>query len=320
MGLAACAQAQAAETVRIAEQYGIVYLPLHVIRDQGLLKKEARQAGIELDVEWKQLSGGANVNNALLSDSIDIAAAGVGPLLTAWDRTRGSLDVKAIASLGNFPTYLVTNNPDVKTLADFSEHDRIAVPAVKVSVQARFLQMAAAKAFGQQHYAKLDDLTVSLPHPDATNALVSGGTELTAHFSNLPYQYQELADPDVHKVLDSYDILGGPVSPVLLYATAAYRKNNPELYQAFLDALQQASEFIADHPAEAVATYKRVTGSKLDNDFLEDIITDDAINFSPVPNNTYPLAKFLHDVGAIRHSPASWKDYFFPEAHDWEGS
>jgi NitT/TauT family transport system substrate-binding protein len=36
----------------------------------------------------------------------------------------------------------------VKTIADFSDKDRIALPAVTVSVQARILQMAAAKQWG----------------------------------------------------------------------------------------------------------------------------------------------------------------------------
>ena len=47
---------------------------------------------------------------------------------------------KAVASLGNFPYYLLSNNPQVKTIADLTEKDRIAVPAVGVSVQSRFLQ------------------------------------------------------------------------------------------------------------------------------------------------------------------------------------
>ena len=38
------------------------------------------------------------------------AGAGVGPLLTVWDRTKGRQNVKAVASLGNFPYYLLSSN------------------------------------------------------------------------------------------------------------------------------------------------------------------------------------------------------------------
>ena len=36
-------------------------------------------------------------------------------------------------------------------------------------------------------------LQVALPHPEATAALIKGGTELTAHFGNPPFQNQVLA-------------------------------------------------------------------------------------------------------------------------------
>ena len=114
--LAAPAVAQAEGKIRIAEQFGIVYLLLNVVRDQHLIEKHGKEQGVDIDVDWAQLSGGAAINDALLSGSVDIAGAGVGPLLTVWDRTKGRQNVKAVASLGNFPYYLVSSNPNVKTI------------------------------------------------------------------------------------------------------------------------------------------------------------------------------------------------------------
>lgn len=216
------AQAHAEGEIRIAEQFGIVYLLLNVVRDQHLIEKHGKEAGIDIKVDWTQLSGGSAVNDALLSGAIDIAGAGVGPLLTIWDRTHGRQNVKAVASLGNFPYYLLSNNPKVKTIADFTEKDRIAVPAVGVSVQSRFLQYAAAKQWGDKEYNRLDKYTIAVPHPDATAALIAGGTELSGHFSNPPFQDQALANPNVHVVLNTYDLLG-PNSPTVLFATEKFR-------------------------------------------------------------------------------------------------
>ena len=64
--------------------------------------------------------------------------------------------------------------------------------------------MAAAKQWGTANYAKLDPLTVSMAHPDGMAALLSGGGEITAHYTSAPFQYKELAAPGIHKVLDSY--------------------------------------------------------------------------------------------------------------------
>jgi len=128
------------------------------------------------------------INDALLSGSIDIAGAGVGPLMTIWDRTKGRQNVRGVASLGSFPYYLVSTNPAVKTIADFGPKDRIALPAVTVSVQARILQMAAAKQWGNAQFKKLDPITQTVPHPDAAAALIAGKTELNAHFGGPPFQ------------------------------------------------------------------------------------------------------------------------------------
>ena len=194
--------AQAEGRVRIAQQFGIVYLMLNVAQDQKLIEKHAKAAGVDAKVEFVQLSGGPAVNDALLSGNIDIAGAGVGPLLTLWDRTRGKQNVRGVASLGNFPYYLVSNNPAVKTIADFTEKDRIALPAVGVSVQSRVLQLASAKLWGDKDFARLDKFSVALPHPDAAAAIIKGGTEITAHFGNPPFQEQELAgNPNAHIVL-----------------------------------------------------------------------------------------------------------------------
>ncbi len=319
--LAAALPAQAEGRLRIAEQFGVVYLLLNVAQEQQLIEKHGRKLGVDITVEHARLSGGSAVNDALLSGSIDIAAAGVGPLLTLWDRTHGKQNVRAIASLGNFPTYLVSTNPAVKTIADLSEKDRIALPAVTVSVQARLLQMAAAKQWGDAEYKRLDKYTQSLPHPDATAAIISGGTEINGHFANPPYQDEELSrNPNARIVTTSYDILGGPASSTLLYATEKFRKENPKTYQAFVDALAEAAQFAAAHPEAAADIYLRVSKSKVDRELVLKVIRNPQVQFTTVPHNTFKFAQFLHRVGAIRNEPKRWQDYFFADAGDAEGS
>jgi NitT/TauT family transport system substrate-binding protein len=319
VGLATPAHAEG--EIRVAEQFGIVYLLLNVARDQHFIESEGRKQGLDIKVDWVKLSGGAAVNDALLSGAVDIAGAGVGPLLTIWDRTHGKQNVKGVASLGNLPYYLVSNDPDVKTIADFTQKDRIAVPAVNVSVQSRVLQYAAAKRWGDKEYDRLDKYTQALPHPDAAAAIIAGHTEITGHFGNPPFQEQELAaNPKAHIVLNSYDVLGGPSSATVLYATGKFRHDNPKTYRAFVDALADAAKYINANPQGAADIYIRTNQSKIDRNLLVKIITNPQVQFKIVPQNTLGLAQFMYRVGAIRNEPTSWKDYFFDDPATAAGS
>nr|WP_175798576.1 ABC transporter substrate-binding protein [Burkholderia anthina] len=313
--------AHAEGRIRIAEQFGVVYLMLNVARDQQLIEKEGRKAGIDIKVDWVRLSGGAAVNDALLSGAVDVAGAGVGPLLTVWDRTRGRQNVKGVASLGNFPYYLVSNNPNVKTIADLSAKDRIAVPAVGVSVQSRVLQYAAATQWGDKQFDKLDALTQAIPHPDATAAILANSNVITGHFGNPPFQEQELAgNPGAHIVLSSYDVLGRPSSATVLYATQKFRDDNPKTYHAFVAALADAARQIAADPERAADTYIRVNGSKIDRALLLKILRNPQVQFKTAPQNTLRLAQFMYRTGAIRNEPKSWRDYFFDDPATAGGS
>ncbi|MBB1630121.1 ABC transporter substrate-binding protein [Cupriavidus sp. UME77] len=320
-GMAATGAAHAEGKIRIAEQFGVVYLLLNVARDQQLIEKQGKQQGVDVKVEWTQLSGGAAVNDALLSGAIDIAGAGVGPLLTVWDRTHGKQNVKGVASLGNFPYYLVSNNPKVKTIADFTDKDRIALPAVSVSVQSRVLQLAAAKQWGDKEFNRLDKWTVAVPHPDAAAAIIAGGTEISGHFGNPPFQEQELAgNPNARIVLNSYDVLGGPSSATVLYATEKFRNDNPKTYRAFVDALAEAARFATANPEAAADLYIRVNKAKIDRALLVKILKNPQVQFKVAPQNTFALAEFMHRVGAIRNQPKSWQDYFFQDPVTAQGS
>lgn len=311
-------KAQAEGQIRIAEQFGVVYLLLNIAQDLKLIEKNAKSEGLDsIKVEFIKLSGGPAINDALLSGNIDVAAAGIGPLLTIWDRTLGKQNVRGIATLGNFPNYLITTNPTVKSIADFTDKDRIALPAVTVSVQSRILQLASAKVWGDAQFNKLDKLQVALPHPDATAALVKGGTEITAHFSNTPFQEQLLAaNPQARVVLNSYDVLGGPSSAVALYGTEKFRKDNPKTYKAFVDGLNQAVRFVKSNPEAAADIYLRINKSHVDRKLLLSLIQGKEVQFQITPQNTFALAQFMHRVGAIKNKASSARDYFFDDPHN----
>lgn len=285
-----------------------------------MIEKHGKDQGIDINVDWRTISGATGMNEALLSGALDVASAGVPPMLTVWDRTRGRQNVKAIASLGSMPNYLLSNNPAVNKISDLSEKDRIAVPAAGVGFQSRTLQIETAKLYGNSEYKRFDTITVSLPHPDASAALIAGGSEISAHFSSPPFQYQALEHANVHKILSSYDVLGGPATFNVLYTTQKFHDENPKTYRAFYDALAEASQIVKANKAAAAETYIRVEKSRLSPELVKKIVEDPEIDFTITPQRTYVYADQLHQLGILKNRADSWQDYFFAEAHSGSGS
>lgn len=306
--------------ISIAQQFGIGYLILDVVRDQQLIEKEGKKEGIDIEVDWRTISGATGMNEALLSGALDVASAGVPPLLTLWDRTKDKQNVKAIASLGSMPNYLLSNNPDVKTIKDLTDKDRIAVPAAGVGFQSRTLQIETAKLYGNNNFKRFDKISVSLPHPDASAALIAGGSEISTHFSSPPFQYQALEHSNVHKILSSYDVLGGQATFNVLYTTQKFHDENPKTYKAFYRALGEAAKIINADKNAAAETYIRVEKSRLPLPLVQKIVNDPEISFTISPERTGVYAEKLHELGVLKNKAASWKDYFFSEAWENPGS
>jgi NitT/TauT family transport system substrate-binding protein len=318
--LVAIASIAHAQTVRIAKQFGISYLPLTMMEQKNLLEQHGKRLGLDLKTEWIRLVSGAPMNEAIISGNLDFASGGVGPLLTIWGRTRGNIGVKGVAAINSMPLYLNTINPDVKSIKDFTDKDRIALPAVKVSIQAITLQMAAEQAFGPGQHGKLDSLTVSLSHPDGMSSMMSGKSEITAHFSSAPFQYQQLDDKRVRKILDSYQVLGGPHTFNAVWTTSKFYNENRKVVEAFIAALDDVMGQIAQDPAAAAALWIKAENSRLAPDYVENIIRSRENEWTTVPKQITTYAEFMNRVGVLPVKPANWQDVFFPDTHKLPGS
>ncbi|HTP97402.1 MAG TPA: ABC transporter substrate-binding protein [Burkholderiales bacterium] len=307
--------------VRIAQQPGLSYLAYVVMEHEQLLEKHAKAAGLgEVKIVWFKFSGGNVMNDALLSGSLDIANSGPVPVITMWAATRNTLKVKGIGAYNALPNILVVRNPDVKSIRDFTDKDRIAVPAVRVSNPALFLQMESEKLFGPGNHNKLDPLTVSRGHPDAMAQMLQKGGEITAHFSTLPYVGIALKTPGVHVILTGQQAIGGPVTSGLAYTTTKFHDENPKTFGAFFAALKSAIDFINARPREAVEIYLKVTREKTT---VDEVMADlKPLNdpYDIAPQSVMKIAEFLYRTGSVKERPASWKDLFFPEAHGLPGS
>jgi NitT/TauT family transport system substrate-binding protein len=194
------------------------------------------------------------------------------------------------------------------------------VPAVKVSVQAILLQMEAAKVFGEKEFTKLDTQTVSMTPPDATVALLGGKSEITAVFSVPPFQQQQLEHAGIHTVLNSFDVMGGSSTFTVAWTTAKFRDSNPMLYKALMAALKEATDIINKDKAAAGQLWIEDSKSKLTPEMVGKIVAGSQVRWTLTPEHTMKFADFMAEVGTLKNKATSWKDYFFPEIYDLNGS
>jgi NitT/TauT family transport system substrate-binding protein len=300
------ARAEVSE-LRLARQYGISHLAMAIMDELQLVQQQAEKAGLkDLKVTWSRFSDGPGMNEALLSGNLDIANGGLTALIVLWDKSKGAY--VGLSALSSMPAVLMTRDPGIKSVKDFKDTDRIALVS-RVSMQAIILRMLVAEAYGTDQFAKLDHLTVPLPHPDAMAAMLSGRSEITAHFTAAPY-YQQEAAAGVHRALSSYAVLGGPAAYSVVWTSKKFIEQNPKTTQVVLAAIEEATNMIKTDPKRAAETYLKAENSSLSVDAVEEIIKDPENVFTTTPQNVMKFVNFMTETGTVKSPANSWKDLF----------
>lgn len=308
--------------LRMATQFGIGTLPMTIIEKKQLLEKHLAAAGLgSTKVTWRQFPGGNPMNEGLLSGSLDIVSAGSTVFITLWAKAKGTpLAVRGIGGVSALPLELLTRNPNVKSIADLGDNDRIAVTTLKVSVHAIMLQMAAEKLWGPSGIDRINKLTVQIPHGDAASAMISQAGEINNHFTAPPFQEMELKYKHIRKISSAQDILGGPATYMIAYTTEKFRNENPKTYKAFVDALKEAQELTKKDPPGMAKVYLDASKDKLSVEETVELIKNPGSTFTLTPERVQPFAEFMAKVGIIKTAPKDWKEMFFPEAAATAGS
>ena len=313
------APAAEATEFHIARQPGVVYLQPIIMEEKKLIERHAAALGLnDVKMRWSIITSGGVMTEAVISSSIDLAITGISNMLLLWNRTNG--EARSVAGVAGVPFLLLTRNPNVKTVKDFGPDDRIAVPTIRASMQAMMLGMALEQAYGPGAHGKLDGNQVQLGHPDALQALLNPRHEVNSHFSIPPFQDIALKAPNVHAVLNSIDVLGGPATITNAWARQKFVDANPLKIKAFIAALDEASDFIAKDPKGAAEIYLAVTKEKISADELVAVIKQPGSVFSSTLQRSMLWADYMHRIGLIKVKPASWKDYVFPATQDRAGS
>jgi NitT/TauT family transport system substrate-binding protein len=314
-------RAQAPLSVTFVQQRGLLYLPVDMMVSGGVLQKEADKLGLgKIDASVTTLSGPGPVIDTILSGAADYGTAALPSLVTLWEKTRGrASEVRAVGTVSNGAMTLYTINPHIKTFADFTETDRIAVPTVGLSFNAMMLQMAAEQQWKDPH--RLDHLTVSLGHPDAVAALSAGYGKaiITAHVGVQPYTEQGLRLPGAHVVADSRQVFGGTITQITLLATKATKEKNPLLFKAVANALEEAIKVANADKHAAAMLWKQAQNAPDSIDSIVHLLDDPGFEFTSQPHRIAYFTAFLNRIGSMKTVLGDWKELFWETAYDQKG-
>lgn len=284
--------------ITIATQYGLGYAPLQIMEDKKLIEKYLPGA----EVEWRQMGTGPEIREAMVAGQVDVGFMGISPFLVGWDK---GVKWKIATASCSQPLALMTYKDNIKSLKDFGPEDKIATPAI-ASIQHILLSMAAERELGDAR--ALDNIMISLTHPDAVTAL-KAKKDITAHFASPPYVFEEFSDPELKQVMTGEEAFGGEYTFIFGVATEKFHDSNPAAYAAFIAAFNEAVAFINNNPKEAASML--APKYNLSEEEVYKYITWEGTNYCTTPYGMMYFAQFMKDAGYIEKMPADIKDIAF---------
>lgn len=287
------------DKVVIAQQFGLGYAPLVVMKEMHLIEKYYPNAKIE----WAQLGSGGAIREAMAAGQVDVGSMGVPPYLIAWAK---EYDYKVMSALCEMPLGLQTNLPEVKSLKDITPQMKIATPSPG-SIQHILLSMASEKQLGDAK--ALDRNVIAMAHPDAANALINK-VEIAGHFTSPPYIFKELEAEGIHQIVDAEkDAFGGPFTFLVTAGTGKFKTRNPELFDAVTKALKEAVTIMENDPA-SVAEYVAPT-LRLDTETYLKYCNWPGVKFDTNPRGMLKFLDFMNKAGYVNRQTSDMKDFMW---------
>ncbi len=121
-------------------------------------------------------------------------------------------------------------------------------------------------------------------------------------------------------MLNSYDVVGGPLSNAIVFGRGKFMDQNPKTTAAVLAAIDEANALIRDDPNKAAEIYLAATKEKFTPDELVAMMKQPGVVFSATPYGTMLQADHLAKAGVLKTRPKAWTDFFAKAVHDRPGT
>lgn len=304
----ACGSAGSGESDDVAVNIGYQSKTINTVtagtlmRELGLLEDKLAEIGAQngktYTVSWHDFASGPPLTAEMIAGKVDIGSMGDYPLSVNGAKTADMADVKTrwVSTTGynlrgSLNQVVVPNSSSAKTVADL----RGQVVSTSLGSTAHGNFVSALTAAGMTP----DDVKLlGQDPPVGVTALESGQVAALAQFVPFP---QRVVFEGTGRLLHD----GNTGVPTFhgVVANESYYRAHPEVLQAFLEAQQEATEYIYEHPLEAALKVADATGLPAEVVYLYNG-PNGAVTFDPtIKPQLVDAVKtglpFLKDLGAL---------------------
>ncbi len=252
--LTGCTEDSGRPVLRIAEQHGLAYIPVALLRMPAGTAMRIGATGIAslqetTELRWERLNNATAIREAMVADRLDVGFMGIPPYIIG--RHHG-FQWSAFIGISRVPVGLVTVSPEVESFDDIIDRaqrgarPRIALPQPG-SIQHILLAMMLENS--GINSSLLDEGLVSMGHPDGMNALLAPRSDVVAHFTTPPYLFRELDHPEAALLVSGERAFGGPYTFIVGVAAPAV-SDSPDTLALLEGALTDGTAIISDVQSE----------------------------------------------------------------------
>jgi len=283
-------------TFQFAHGFGLIYGPMPVARQLGIVEKMFPNAKIE----WQNIFTTAQQRDAMLAGRLHFGSCTPGPYLQSWDK---GVDWKWLQTTSGFDAYLMVRKDGPNSVLEFIGTPRKLSPGPNTAQY--FTTQEILKRDGKDVKA-LDRNWANLPHPDAMQALIAG--QLDGHFATADFALR-LQEQGMKKIASFKEVFG------TLYAVGACAltktiEDNPELARGYASALRKTADWMKANPDKAAEMLAKSTGNKVSKEEFVTYLKSPMYDSYTQNADLKTHAASMKSLGAISRSPKGPEDFY----------
>jgi len=287
-------QQPAKQKLVIASPIGLAKLLPTILVKKRLIQE--RYKG-EIEVEQRAIPFGTVINEGVVAGEIDVA------VLSSTHAMLGvikGVPYRICSAYSNHAYSLCVLDERFQGLEDFAPGDRIALPSLGGNTHLKLCRLVEQRLGSP---SALNPMLIEMSAADAVQALMTGGVSAT--FLPFPHNYAQQAQPGVRVLYES--VGEEPITELVAVATLDLHDKYPALYDAVVQAVHDAIDYIRDNPDEVASMLAEEY--KLDPAVMRECLG--ALSFHTVPVGLEDMLDMMLELELLGDAPEKLPELCF---------